>query len=241
MYPWAELRLLLLSSSLAVVLKTIQLITSMDVWQTSKICWKWTFFFFGLICSDSLSASRLGCIKCFKKVRGIFKKPTHLQRKEKTTLEYVRNCSVNILYSITKTNFFTSTKNSLPKIRCALDVPDYPKNSEVRKKNRSRNRQCNSINTPGFQKQFTAALSKKSPNLIPKICKIKNIACLFAFCLFVVCLLLFVWSGLWTIFWFWHTLQQCEWTEDVDWKRSLNDSLTCKENKNHHQVQHAIA
>ena len=185
MYPWAELRLLLLSSSLAVVLKTIQLITSMDVWQTSKICWKWTFFFFGLICSDSLSASRLGCIKCFKKVRGIFKKPTHLQRKEKTTLEYVRNCSVNILYSITKTNFFASTKNSLPKIRCALDVPDYPKNSEVRKKNRSRNRQCNSINTPGFQKQLTAALSKKSPNLIPKICKIKNIACLFAFCLFV--------------------------------------------------------
>ena len=73
----------LLFSSLAVVLKTIQLITSMDVWQTSKICWKWTFFFFGLICSDSVSASRLGCIKSLTKVKDIFKKPTHLQRKEK--------------------------------------------------------------------------------------------------------------------------------------------------------------
>ena len=104
MYPWAELRLL--SSSLAVVLKTIQLITSMDVWQTSKICWKWTFFFFGLICSDSVSASRIGCIKCLTKVKGIFKKPTHLQRKEKTKLEYVRNI-VNIFKNLCSTTSVT--------------------------------------------------------------------------------------------------------------------------------------
>ena len=104
MYPWAELRLLF--SSLAVVLKTIQLITSMDVWQTSKICWKWTFFFFGLICSDSVSASRLGWIKSFWKVKCIFKNNANYELTCKGKKNNIRILSMMCMYLLKSFRYF---------------------------------------------------------------------------------------------------------------------------------------